>query len=178
MSHQIFQNGKGSRLDVDISPIHPAVCGAKSSTKQPIACLGHALSSAGLCSKAVSTLDILVDLLAKILFNDRNLAKRHSVFLARLKAGQKIGEKSQSVVLGITNEKGQIDEVVRICQVAQMREKHGQMRRRISKWGTKEDSLLTLPASCSTLDVGKVVITNCFKLQLLTSRKEAQRDGG
>jgi hypothetical protein len=74
MSHQVFQNGEGACFDICVSPVDPTVIGSESGTQQPIPGLRHQLSSASLCSEAVSTLDILRDLLAKVLVYDRNFA--------------------------------------------------------------------------------------------------------
>lgn len=132
VSHQVFQDGEGSRLDVDISPVNPAVGRPQGSTEQPVTGLCHALSSARLCGKAVSTLDVLVDLLAKVLFDDGDFSKRDAFLFFRLQIGQQIGEEDEGVVFGVSDEEGEVDQMVRVCQVAQMREEHWKMRGGIS----------------------------------------------
>lgn len=137
MPHQIFQDCKGRRLDIDIAPINPAVSGAKCGAEQPVSGLGHALSSACLSGETVSTLDILVDLLAKVLLDDGDLAKGYLWAFTFLQVGQQIRKKVEGVVLGVTDEEGQVNEVMRIGQVAQVRKEHGQMRRGVSQRSTK-----------------------------------------
>lgn len=178
VSHQIFENREWRRFDVDISPVNPAMCGAQSCTQQPVTCLGHALSSASLGSETVSTLDVLVDLLSKVLLDDRDLTEGHTVLFASLQLGQKIGEKGESVILGVTNQEGQVDEVVGVGQVAQMRKEHGQVRRSISKRSAEEDSLFALPASRGALNIGKIVVSDSLKLELLASGEQAEGQSG
>lgn len=123
----------------------------------------------------MSTLDVLIDLLSKVLLDDRDLTKGHAIFLAGLQLGQQIGKEGKSVVLGITNEEGQVDEVMRVGQVAQMGEEHGQMRRGISERGAEKDALFAFPTSGSALDVGKIVVSDSLKLELLASGKQTKR---
>jgi len=74
MPHQILKNCEWSRLHIHVSPVYPAVSGPKRCAEQPIPGLGHGLTSSGLCSKAVSALHVLIDLLTKVLLHDGNFA--------------------------------------------------------------------------------------------------------
>jgi hypothetical protein len=83
VTHQILQNCEWCCFHIHISPIYPAVIRSQRRTQQPIPSLSHELSSTGLSCKTVTTLHVLVYLLAKVLFNYRNLAIRLFWILVR-----------------------------------------------------------------------------------------------
>lgn len=132
VSHEILKNGEWGCLDIDISPVDPAVGRSQSCAQKPVTRLSHGLTTASLRSKTVTRLDILVDLLSEVLLHDRDLTKCLLGVWVGLQFLQLLGQQRNSVVLGVSYEERQIDEVVRVGQVLQMAEEHGQMRRRIS----------------------------------------------
>jgi hypothetical protein len=55
----------------------------------------------------------------------------------RLELGKKIRKKWKRVVLAVTDKECQVDQIVRVCKVAQMREEHGQVRCGVAQRRTK-----------------------------------------
>jgi hypothetical protein len=150
----------------------------QSSAEKPIARLSHELSAACLSSESVTAFHVLVHLLAKVLFDNGDF----SVWLLGVRIGldglQMLRQGFQRVVLGVGDEEREIDQVVRIRKVLQMGEEHGQVLLGISKRDAEEDSLLALPAARGALDVGEVVVSDRFELQVIVSRQDAERDEG
>lgn len=109
VAHQIFENGKGSCLDIDITPVDPGVIRAQSGTEKPVSGLGHELSTASLGGETVTTFDILIDLLAKILLNNGYLSIRLSWVLVSLDRVHVIDQKLKRVVLGVGNQESEIN---------------------------------------------------------------------
>lgn len=70
MAHEVLQNGERRRFHVHISPVNPRMVRPQGRTEKPVARLGHKLPPARLSGKTVTTLDILVDLLTKVFFNN------------------------------------------------------------------------------------------------------------
>lgn len=164
VSHKVLKNSEWRGFDIDISPIHPAVSGSQSRAEQPVACLGHRLTTTSLRCKTVTRLDVLVDLLSEILLHNRDLAKCFLGVRVGLQLLQLLCQERNGVVLGVSDKKCQIDEVVRISQVLQVAEEHWQMRRRISKRGAYEYPLFPLPPPCSALYIVEVVISYGLEL--------------
>ncbi len=73
----------------------------------------------------MTTFDILIDFLTEILLQDRDLSVRLLWVRVVLQLGQHLREEREGAVFGVGNQEGQIDEVVRIGEVAEMSEKHG-----------------------------------------------------
>ena len=127
MAHQVLQDGKGSRLDINISPIDPLVVWAKCSAKKPVPRLRHQFSPTCLRRETVATLHILVDLLPKILLDDRYFAIVLRVIFICLYPFQILHENLQRPIFRVADQKCKIDQVVRVGEVMQVREKHRQM---------------------------------------------------
>lgn len=167
MPHEVLEDGKRGGLDVSVSPVDPAMRRPQGSTQQPIPGLGHELPSRGLGGKAVSALDVLVDLLAKVLLDDRDLAVRLPRVRVVLQLLQQLRQQARGVVLRVRDQEGQVDEVVRVGEVAQMREEHGQVRRGVSQRRAQQDSLLALPPPRRPLDVRQVVVADGLELEVV-----------
>lgn len=178
VTHQILQNGKGGGLDVDVTPVDPRVVGAERGTEEPVAGLGHELTAAGLSSETVATLDVLVDLLAKVLFEDRNLAKVLGGVGVGLDGLEVLDEHVEGVVLGVGDQKGEVDEVVWVGKVAEVGEEHGQMGLGVAQGHTEKDALLALPAARGALDVRQVIVADCLEVDAVAGREEVQGEEG
>lgn len=175
VAHEVFENSKGSSFHVDITPVYPGVVRAESRTQEPIASLCHELSAAGLSSKAVTTLHILVDLLAKVLFNDGDFAVWLLGIFMCLDASQIIHQKLQSMIFRVGDEERKVDEVVRVCKVVQVREEHGQMRLGVTQGHTEQNSLLAFPSSSGSLHTVQVVVSYCLEVKVGAHGEEADR---
>lgn len=101
VTHQILEDARGCGFDVGITPVDPGVVGAEGGAEEPVSCLGHSLSSGCLRSKTVSVLDILLDLLAKVLLNERDLAVGHILIGVVLQLLEHLLEAGHGVVLGV-----------------------------------------------------------------------------
>src|SRR6478609_6356433 len=97
---------------------------AERGAQEPVSCLGHELSPTRLGGEAMPTLDILVDLLSKVLFDNGNLAVMLQVLRIGLDRLEILHQHIQGPVLGVGHEKSQIDEMVGVCEVTQVREEH------------------------------------------------------
>jgi len=78
-----------------------------------------------LCSEAVPTFNILIHLLSEVLSKDGDLAKLLLWYLVLLEIIQELGQQLIRVIFGIADQESQVDEVVWICQVLEVREEHG-----------------------------------------------------
>jgi hypothetical protein len=121
-------------------------------------------------------LNVLVDLLSKVLFHDRDLAKALLGIWLRLYVVKEVGQKADGVVLGVSDEEGKVDEVVRVGEVLQVGKEHAQMRRGVSEGSAEKDPLLPFPSSGSALHVGEIVVPDRFQLEILDGRNKAQRE--
>jgi hypothetical protein len=83
--------------------------------------------------ETVTTLHVLVDFLSKVFFHDRDLAKLLLWVWIRLQLLQFLLEQRYRVVLRVSYEERQVNEIVWVGEVLEMAEKHGQMRRRITQ---------------------------------------------
>ena len=178
MTHEILENGKGSSLDIDISPVHPRVIRAQSSAEQPVSGLGHELSAAGLGGEAVATLDVLVDLLSKVLFNDGNLAIRLARVLVGLDLVEVVDEELEGVVLGVGDQEREVNQAVRVGKVAQVRKEHGQMGRGVTQGHAEKNALLPLPPASGASDVVEVIVPYRLEVEVGVAAEEAQRKDG
>lgn len=158
MPHQILNDGKRCRLHISISPVDPAVGGTKRSAQQPIPGLGHQFPAAGLRLEAVPTLDILLHLLAKILPNHRNLSKCHCRVRVILHLLQHAREHVEGVIARVRYQKRKVDQVVRVGEVAEMREEHGEVRGGISQRREHEDAFPAFPALLCSLHFRQIIV--------------------
>jgi hypothetical protein len=71
------------------------------------------------------------------------------------------------VVLRVANEERQIDQIVRVRQVPQVAEEHGQMRRCISQWRAQQYPLLAFPSSRRAPHIVEVVVSHRLELRVL-----------
>lgn len=162
VTHQIFENGERSSLDIDITPVDPGVIRAQSGTEKPVSGLGHELSAASLGGETVTAFDILVNLLTKVLLNDGNLSIWLSRVLVILDRVHVVDQKLKRVIFGVGNQESEINQVVRVGKVAQVREEHGQMRRGIAERNTEKNALFSLPSSSSATDGVQVIVSHGF----------------
>ena len=78
------------------------------------------------------TLNILIHLLSKVLTKDGNLAELLLWYFVLLQVIQELSQQLIGVVLGIADQESQVDKIMRVCQVLEVRKEHRQMRRSIS----------------------------------------------
>lgn len=103
-------------LDVDIAPIDPTVLRLHGSAEKVISCLAHCLSTRTLSSETVSVLDILTQMNSEIFLNDGSAVEGNRVW-AILNALEFLGKDGKCVISAVANEKSEIDQVVRVCQL-------------------------------------------------------------
>lgn len=109
MPHEILDNGSRRSLHIRIPPIDPAMCRTQSSRQQPIPRQTHHFPPPSLSRKSMPTLKILRNLLTKILFNHRDLPKRHLRIGVRLQLRQHPRQHLQCPIFRIRNQKRQVD---------------------------------------------------------------------
>lgn len=132
---------------------------AKSGAEKPVTGLGHKLSARSLRGEAVSALEVLLDLLAKVLLNDRDLAVGHARIVRSLNFLQVLGQDRQRVILRVGYEECQVDKVVRVGEVAHVREEHGEMALSVTERYAHENALFTFPAAGCALYICKIVVS-------------------
>lgn len=125
MPHQILNNRKRRRLDIRISPIDPAMSGTQRRAKQPIPRLGHQFPPTRLGLETMPALHILLDLLAEIFLDNGDLAKVHLRVRIVLHLLQHAHEHAQSLVTRVGYQERQVNQVVWVGEVSQVREEHG-----------------------------------------------------
>ena len=115
MTHQVLQNRSRCSLNIHIPPVDPTMRRPQCRTQQPIPSLCHRFSPTRLRSEAVPTLNILIHFLSEVLAKDGNLAKLLLRYLVLLQVIQELSQQLISVILGVTDQESQVDEVVWIC---------------------------------------------------------------
>lgn len=178
VSHKVLQDSKRRRFNIDIPPIYPRVIWPKGRAQQPVSCLGHKLPPTRLCCKPMAAFNILVHLLAEIFLNYRNLAKMLPGIVIRLDLVEGFGEDLECRVFRIGDKEGQIHQVVRIGEVAEVGEEHGKVGLRITKRDANENALLPFPAASGPLHVAEVVVFDRVQLRVPGSGKNAQGYNG
>lgn len=154
MPHQILQDRKRRRLHIHIPPVHPRVVRPQRRRQQPIPRPRHQLPPARLRLEPVTALHVLVDLLPKVLLDDRYLPKVHLLVLPRLDLLHAPRQRLERLVLGVGHEERKVDQVVRVRQVAQVQEEHGQVLLGVAQRHAHQDALLALPPARRALHVG------------------------
>lgn len=121
----------------------------------------------------MSTFHVLLDLLSEVLLDDRDLSEWHlrvGVVLYILQHARQHGE---GVISRVRDQKGQVDEFVRVRQVAEVREEHRQVRGGIAQRGAHQDALSALPSLLGALDLGEVIVTNGLEVQIIRRGEQA-----
>ena len=95
-----------------------------------------------------------------------------------LQVRQEVREQRGSVVVAVADQEGKVDQVVRVGQVLQMGEEHGQVGRGVSQWGAEQYALFPLPSSGCAADVGQIVVPDSFYVEFFSPVEEAEREGG
>jgi hypothetical protein len=160
VSHEVLKNSRRGSLDIGVSPVNPRVVGSQGSTEEPVTGLGHGLSAGSLGGESVTVLDVLLDLLTEILLDEGNVSERHSVIRVILEVGKVLLELRKSLVLGVRNQEGKVDQVVGVGEVSHVGEEHGKMSFGITKRDTEEDTLAAFPTTSSSEVVVEVIMAD------------------
>lgn len=96
-------------------------------------------------------LKILRHLLSEILLDHRDLPKRHLRIGIRLQLSQHPRQHLKRAIFRIRYQKSHINEAMRVREVAEMREEHGEVGGGVSKGGAEEDSLAVVPSTFRSL---------------------------
>ena len=96
----------------------------------------------------------------------------------RLQIREQVAQQRQRVILAVTHQECQVDQVMRVCQVPQMAEEERQVGCSVTERGTEEDTFLALPAAGSAADIGKVVVANGLDLPLFALWEEGEGQAG
>lgn len=151
MSNKVFDDLGRRVLDINVSPVDPAVLGLHGSAEQIIPCFSHCLSPGSLSSESVAVLDTLARVDAKVLFDDHGAAEGDRVG-ACLDALKLLGENGHGVVGAVTNKEGQIDQVMRIGELRNQIKVVVDVGSGVAKGSEQQDALLIGDTFGSALD--------------------------
>ena len=114
--NEIFNDLARTILDIDIPPIDPRMLQLQSRREQVVPRAAHSFPSRSLRFEAMPILDTLRKLDAEVLFDYHGGAEGYGVF-ATLNAVEFCREDAESVICAVADEKCEIDEIVRVCQL-------------------------------------------------------------
>jgi len=118
-------------------------------------------------------LHILINSLSEILLKHTDFSEPSPWLSAEiLKVGQEVGEEGCGVVFAIAHQKREINEVVRVCEILQVREEHWEVGCCVAEGGAEEDSFFALPAAGCAAYVVEVVVADCFYVEFFAGGKE------
>lgn len=143
------------------------------SAEEPVARLSHELPPARLGGETMTTLDILVDLLTEIFLDDRYFAVMLVRVLGGLDSLEVLDEYIERLIFGIGHEEREVDQVMGIGEVLQVREEHGQMGLGVAQRHAQQYALFSLPPSRGALDIRQVIVPHGLQLELLRRREQA-----
>ena len=143
VSDQIFKNLVRAVLDVHVAPVNPAVLGLQGSAQQEVPGLAHSLSARTLCLETVSFLDAHSNrlLVREILLDNHNAAEWHFVVSA-LDTLEFHRQDSQSIVIAVSDKETEVDQVVRVGQLADEFEVLVEVVAGVAEGSEDEDTLL------------------------------------
>lgn len=119
MGHKVLQDTLGAVHDVNVAPVNPGVVSLESRVQQIVASTANGLTAGTLSSEAVTLLHAHLNIGAEILADDGRTAEANffiGVVLDTVEFGSEVGK---SVILGVTNQESQIDELVGVGQLGQ-----------------------------------------------------------
>lgn len=116
MSDEVLDNLRRAVLDVDVTPVDPAVLRLHGGAEKVISSLAHSLSARTLGSETMSILNTLAQMNTKIFLNDGSAAEGNRVGTS-LNALELFCKDGQSVVGAVTDKESEIDQLVRVGQL-------------------------------------------------------------
>lgn len=152
VGNKVLQNALGAIENVHVAPVDPGVIGLEGRVEQVVASTSDGLAPGTLSCKGVSLLHGHLGLGTKVLLDNRRAAEADffiDVVLDAIQLGSEIG---QSVILGITDEEGQVDQLVGVGQLVQEVEILLEVVRGVAQRGQDEDALTVVEGLGSGLD--------------------------
>lgn len=141
MGHKVLQDALGAVGDVHVTPVDPGVIRLESRVEQEVTGTTNSLATGTLGRKGVSLFHTHLSIGTKVLSDDRGAAEADffiGVVLDAIELGSQVG---QGVILAVSDEEGQIDQVVGVGQRVQELEILGEVRGGIAERGQDEDAL-------------------------------------
>ena len=130
-------------LDVDITPVDPAVLRLHSSTEKVISSLAHSLSARTLRSETMSILDTLAQMNAEIFLHYGSAVEGDRVG-ATLNALEFLGKDGEGVIGAVADEESEIDQLVRVGQLRDKVEVVVDVGSGVAQRGEEENALLVV----------------------------------
>ena len=157
VSDQVLENLVRAVLDVHVAPVNPAVLRLQSSTQQEVPGLAHSLSARTLCLETMSFLDAHSNrlLVREVLLDNHNAAEWHFVVSA-LDTLEFHRQDSQSIVVAVSDEEAEVDQVVRVGQLADEFEVLVEVVAGVAEGSEDKDTLLVeygLGGGCDFVEV-------------------------
>lgn len=143
-------NDLGRTVDnVDISPVDPRVVGLQGGREEIVARPAHGLSARPLGLEAVTVLDILAQLEAKVLFDNHSAAELIGPLLETVELR---GESGKGLVGRVAHEEAEVNEVVRVRELGDQLKVLGEVRAGILERGEDKDAFLVVDGVGRRLD--------------------------
>jgi hypothetical protein len=146
MRNKVLDDLARAVLDIHITPVNPAVFRLQRRAEQKVPCLAHDPPSWTLRRKPMTVLNILrnqlgVWIVLEVLLDDHDAVEGHLVTSA-LDALEFHRKHTESVVFAIADQESEIDQVVRVAELADQFEVLVQMLSGVSERRQDEHSLL------------------------------------
>jgi len=135
--------------NVDVSPVDPRVVGLQGGREEIVARSAHCLSARALGLEAVTVLDILAQLEAKVLLDNQSAAE---LVRPLLEAVELRGERGKGLVGRVAHEETEINQVVRVRKLGDQLKILGEVPAGILERGENEDAFLVVDGVGSRLD--------------------------
>lgn len=143
VGHKVLNDLLGAVHDIDVAPVDPGMVGLQGSGEQVVASSAHGLPARTLSLEPVTILDILTELEAKILLDDRGAPERNGVG-PLLYPVELHGQNSDGVVGRVSDQECDVNEMVRIRQLGEQLEVLGQVRGGVLEGGQDEYPFVVL----------------------------------
>lgn len=158
MGHEILQDTLGAIGNVHVAPVHPGVIGLQSRIEQVIPGAGDSLASWTLCGERMSLCHGHLNVGTEILLNNSCTTEANFLLGVVLDAIEFRGEVCEGVIFAVTNEEGQIDQIVWVGQFVKEVEIFGQVRSGVTKGSQDEYTFAVESGLGSRLDGVQVEI--------------------
>ena len=165
VGNEVFKDFGRAVHDVHIAPVNPRMLWLQGSGEKVVAGLAHGLPPRTLCVEGVPLLDTLAQVEVKVLFNDHGAAERDVVgpLLDSVEFGRKHGE---GIILGVGDEEGEVDQVVRIRELGEQLKVLGEVGGSVLEGRDDEDFLLIDDGLAGGLDGVEVDVLDRFRVDL------------
>lgn len=159
MGHEVLKDGLWAVDNIHISPVNPRMIRLQGGVEQIVTCPANSLTARTLSGKGVSILNVHVHIGPEVLLDNARTAERNLVALF-LDPIQLRDEEAFGVILGVADEEGQVDKVMRIGQLVEELEVLLQIWASISQRRQDEHSFSVCDSLSTRADGVEVNVVN------------------